>query len=433
MERVLARDLAAHAGTHVRVAGWLQHERRLSRVVFLVVRDGTGLVQAVVEEPALRAELEHLLPETVLELEGQAVATPQAPGGIELHVRSASVLAAPVEAPRIDLRRPRLKDQLPTILDHAPLALRHPRERAKHALAAASLAGFRAALDRLGFVEIQTPKLGASATEGGTNVFAVDYFGRSAYLAQSPQLYKQVLVGVFERVYETGPAFRAEPHDTGRHLAEYVSLDAEIGFIEDHFEVMRVAREAVGGMVDAVRSRADSAAGLLEVEHPLVPAEIPWIDFAEAQELIEQATGRTVVGEPDLAPADERWIGEWGRREHGSDFVFVVGYPMEKRPFYTHPDPARPTHSLSFDLIFRGLELITGGQRLHRYDDYVAALEARKLSPEPFEGYLQAFRYGMPPHGGFAIGLERWVAQLVGAKNVREATLFPRDRSRLAP
>jgi nondiscriminating aspartyl-tRNA synthetase len=240
------------------------------------------------------------------------------------------------------------------------------------------------------------------------------------------------MVGVFERVYETGPAFRAEPHDTGRHLAEYVSLDAELGFIEDHFTVMGVAREAVAGMMEGVRSRA-AALALLGVDLPDVPSEIPWIDFAEAQEMIERTTGANLVGEPDLAPADERWIGEWARREHGSDFVFVVGYPMEKRPFYTHPDPARPTHSLSFDLIVRGLEVITGGQRLHRYEDYLAALEARGLGREPFEGYLQAFRYGMPPHGGFAIGLERWVAQLVGAANVRETTLFARDRSRLTP
>jgi nondiscriminating aspartyl-tRNA synthetase len=433
VKRVFARDLAAHAGTRVRVAGWLQHERRLSRVLFLVIRDGTGLAQAVVDDPALRSEVELVAAETVLELEGEAVAMPQAPGGIELRVQSMRVVATPVEAPPIELRRPRLKEQLPTILDHAPVALRHPRERAKHTLAAASLAGFRAALDGLGFVEIQTPKVVASATEGGANVFAVDYFGRRAYLAQSPQLYKQVLVGVFERVYETGPAFRAEPHDTGRHLAEYVSLDAELGFIEDHFDVMSVAREAVAGMVEAVRSRGESAADLLGVEYPDVPAEIPWIDFGDAQAMIERASGRTVVGEPDLAPADERWIGEWARGEHGCDFVFVVGYPMEKRPFYTHPDPAWPDYSLGFDLIFRGLEVITGGQRLHRHEDYLAALETRGLDPEPFEGYLQAFRYGMPPHGGFAIGLERWVAQLVGARNVRETTLFPRDRSRLTP
>jgi nondiscriminating aspartyl-tRNA synthetase len=433
VQRVLTSELADHVGARVRVAGWLHHQRRLSRVAFLIVRDRTGLAQVVVDAPDQRSSLDELGQETVLEIEGEAVATPEAPGGVELHAPRLRVLASPAEAPPIELRRPRLKEQLPTILDHAPVALRHPRERAKHELAAASLAGYRMALDRLGFVEIQTPKIVAAASEGGANVFAVDYFGREAFLAQSPQLYKQIMVGVFERVYETGPAFRAEPHDTGRHLAEYVSLDAELGFIDDHFTVMRVAREAVAGMVEAVWSRAADAAALLGVEPPEVPARIPVVDFAEAQEQIEQATGANVLGEPDLAPADERWIGEWARREHGSAFVFVVGYPMEKRPFYTHPDPVRPTHSLSFDLIFRGLEVITGGQRLHRYEDYLAALEARGLNREPFEGYLQAFRYGMPPHGGFAIGLERWVAQLVGAANVRETTLFPRDRNRLAP
>jgi nondiscriminating aspartyl-tRNA synthetase len=432
MQRVFTNELSRHVGARVRVAGWLQHQRRLSRVTFLVLRDRSGLAQVVMDEPSQRSALDELKPETVLELEGDVVATPEAPGGVELHAPSLRVLASPAVAPPIELRRPRLKEQLPTILDHAPIALRHPRERAKHELGAASLAGYRAALDGLGFVEIQTPKLVASATEGGANVFEVDYFGRPAFLAQSPQLYKQIMVGVFERVYETGPAFRAEPHDTARHLSEYVSLDAELGFIDDHFTVMGVARKAVAGMMEGVRSRA-AAVALLGVDLPEVPSEIPWIDFAEAQEMIERTTGTKVAGEPDLAPADERWIGEWGRREHGSDFVFVVGYPMEKRPFYTHPDPTRPTHSLSFDLIFRGLEVITGGRRLHRYEDYLAALEARGLGREPFEGYLQAFRYGMPPHGGFALGLERWVMQLVRAANVRETSLFPRDRSRLGP
>jgi nondiscriminating aspartyl-tRNA synthetase len=433
MQRVLTKELGGHVGTRVRIAGWLHHQRRLSRVTFLVLRDRSGLAQVVVDEPAQRSALGELKPETVVELEGDLVAAPEAPGGVELRARSVKVLAAPKEAPPIELRRPRLKEQLPKILDHAPVALRHPYERAKQELAAATLAGFRAALDGLGFVEIQTPKIVAAASEGGANVFPVDYFGREAYLAQSPQLYKQVMVGVFERVYETGPAFRAEPHDTGRHLAEYVSLDAELGFVDDHFSVMRVAREAVAGMVEAVRARAAGAASLLGVELPEVPSEIPTVDFAVVQHEIEQATGADVVGEPDLAPSDERWIGEWARREHGTDFVFVAGYPMEKRPFYTHPDPARPSYSLSFDLIFRGLEVITGGQRLHRYEDYVAALANRGMAREPFEGYLQAFRYGMPPHGGFAIGLERWVARLVGAANVRETALFPRDRNRLAP
>jgi len=423
VQRIFTNELSTHVGARVRLAGWLQHRRELSRVTFAVLRDARGLAQIVVEGDAVAG----LLPETVVEVEGDAVAAPQAPGGVEIHGPAFRVLAEPAEAPPVELRRPELKEQLPTLLDHAPVALRHPRKRASFELAAASVAGFRAALDARGFTEIQTPKIVASATESGANLFEVDYFGRPAFLAQSPQLYKQTMVGVFERVYEVGPVFRAEPHDTARHLAEYVSLDAEIGFIEDHRTVMRVLRDAVAGMVDGVRARAASAAELLGVDLPDVPDQIPAVDFPAALKLIG------VEGELDLAPAHERLLGKWAQREHGSDFVFVTGFPLAKRPFYTHPHPDRPELSNSFDLIFRGLELTTGGQRLHRYEEYLGALAAAGQDPAPFDGYLQAFKYGMPPHGGFAIGLERWVARLVGAKNIRETTLFPRDRNRLTP
>jgi nondiscriminating aspartyl-tRNA synthetase len=423
VQRIFTNELSAHVGERVRLAGWLQHRRELSRVTFAVLRDARGLAQIVVAGDAVAA----LLPETVVEVEGDAVAAPQAPGGVEIHEPVLRVLAEPADAPPVELRRPELKEQLPTLLDNAPVALRHPRKRACFELAAASVAGFRAALDGHGFTEIQTPKIVASATESGANLFAVDYFGRPAFLAQSPQLYKQTMVGVFERVYEIGPVFRAEPHDTGRHLTEYVSLDAEIGFVEDHTTVMRFLRDAVAGMVDGVRARADSAAELLDVELPQVPEEIPAVDFPAALKLVG------AEGELDLAPAHERSLGEWAQREHGSDFVFVTGFPLAKRPFYTHPDPERPELTNSFDLIFRGLELTTGGQRLHRYEDYLAALAAAGQDPALFDGYLQAFKYGMPPHGGFAIGLERWVARLVGATNIRETTLFPRDRNRLTP
>jgi nondiscriminating aspartyl-tRNA synthetase len=295
------------------------------------------------------------------------------------------------------------------------------------------MAGFRRTLRAMDFVEIQTPKIVASATESGANVFAIDYFGTPAYLAQSPQLYKQIMVGVFERVFEVGPVFRAEPHDTPRHLNEYVSLDVELGFIRDHTTVMDVVTRVVGGMVAALHADAADAVALLGVALPEVPARIPAIHFATAQELILKETGEDVRGEPDLAPAHERWLGEWAHNVHGSEYLFVVGYPMAKRPFYTPPEPKRPEFSNSFDLLFRGLELVTGGQRLHRYEDYLAALQVRGLDPAPLSGYLEAFQYGMPPHGGFAIGLERWVAQLVGAANIRETTLFPRDLHRLTP
>lgn len=270
-----------------------------------------------------------------------------------------------------------------------------------------------------------------SATETGANVFVLDYFGRPAYLAQSLQFYKQIMVGALERVYEVGPVFRAEPHNTARHLAQYTSLDVELGFIDDHRDVMAVLRQVLGGMLEAVTQRCHRDLELLGIELPEVPVEIPSVHFSEAQEMIEVATGNRVIGEPDLSPSDEQWIGAWALREHRSDFVFVVGYPMAKRPFYTHPDPGRPEFSNSFDLLFRGIELVTGGQRLTRYEDYLNALVGMDVGP--LDGYLAAFRYGMPPHGGFAIGLERWVARIVGADNVREVTQFPRDLSRLTP
>jgi nondiscriminating aspartyl-tRNA synthetase len=431
MERTLTADLAGRAGQRVRVAGWLHHQRRLARVAFLLVRDAAGIVQVVVEEAGLRARLEGLLPETVVEVTGTVARTEQAPGGLELHAPEVTVVSTPTETLPFELRRPELNAQLPTLLDHAAGALRHPRRRAVARVAAASVAGFRDTLDAAGFTEIHTPKLVAVATESGANVFAVDYFGRRAYLAQSPQLYKQVMVGALERVYEVGPVFRAEPHDTARHLATYVSLDAELGFVRDHTDVMAVLRDTLAGMVAAVAGRAADAVGLLDLALPPVPDRIPSVDFTDAQSMLEAATGEAVVGEPDLAPAHERWIGDWAAREHGSDLVFVTGYPQAKRPFYTHPDPARTGFTNSFDLLFRGVELVTGGQRLHRYEDYATALAGQDTAP--LTGYLDAFRYGMPPHGGFAIGLERWVARLTGAANVREVTLFPRDVQRLTP
>ncbi|MBC7871976.1 MAG: aspartate--tRNA(Asn) ligase, partial [Chitinophagaceae bacterium] len=250
---------------------------------------------------------------------------------------------------------------------------------------------------------------------------------------QSPQLYKQIMVGVFERVYEIGPVFRAEPHDTPRHLNQYVSMDIEMGFIENHHTVMAMLNHVLRGVVKAIQSQASEAVDLLKITLPEVPQNIPVIHFVDALELIYKETGEDARHEPDLAPSHERWLGEWALREYGSEFLFVEGYPMVKRPFYTHPQPERQQYSNSFDLLFRGLELVTGGQRLHQYADYLAALESRKMSLEPLDGYLEAFKHGMPPHGGFAIGLERWIARLAELPNVREATLFPRDQQRLMP
>ncbi|MFE9183690.1 aspartate--tRNA(Asn) ligase [Micromonospora haikouensis] len=421
-------QLPAHVGVTVRVAGWVHRRRLLKSVAFLIVRDAVGLTQVVAADPVARAAVEQLSEETVVEVTATVVANPAAHAGVELTHPTVRPLGPPAAAPPFDLFRPALAATLPTQLDHAPVALRHPRRSAALRVSAAAVAGFRAALDARDFVEIHTPKVVASSTESGANVFALDWFGRPAYLAQSPQFYKQLMVGVFERVYEVGPVFRAEPHDTARHLAQYTSLDAELGFVGDHTDVMAVLRDTLAGMLATVADRAGTALGTLGVTVPQVPVSIPAVHFTEAL-----AIAGAPADEPDLAPAHERALGEWARREHGSEFVFVTGYPMAKRPFYTHPDPARPAYSNGFDLLFRGLELVTGGQRLHRHDDYLAALAARGEPVEPYAGYVDAFRHGMPPHGGFAIGLERFVARLVGAANVREVTAFPRDLHRLTP
>ncbi|GGM82368.1 aspartate--tRNA(Asn) ligase [Dactylosporangium sucinum] len=407
MQRVLSDQLSAHVGETVRLAGWVHRRRLLAKVAFLVLRDRAGLAQVVAGPEGLPGE------ETVVEITGRVVANAVAPGGVELVEPSISVLSV-AEPPPVELFRPALAAALPVLLDQAPVTLRHPARREVFGAAAAAVAAFRATLDGLGFTEVFTPKIVGTATESGANVFALDYFGRPAYLAQSPQFYKQTMVGVFERVYEVGPVFRAEPHDTSRHLATYTSLDAEFGFVADHRTVMEVLTTVVRAMV----------APFADVR---LPENIPVLHFSEALSLAGAAPD-----EPDLAPEHERAVGAWGLREHGSDFVYVEGYPMSKRPFYTHPS-AEPRWSNSFDLIFRGMELVTGGQRLHRYVDYVAALTARGERPEDYESYLSAFRHGMPPHGGFAIGLERFLARLTGAANVRETTLFPRDLHRLAP
>ncbi len=355
-------------GERVELAGWIHAKRDLGSVSFVVLRDRGGLAQLVLDRP-LEVELE-----TVVEVDGVVAEALQAPGGVEVREPRFRVLAEPAGPPPVELRRPELKEQLPTILDHAPVSLRHPRRRAAFEIAAAAVAGFRETLDAQGFVEIHSPKIVATATESGANVFRLDYFGRDAFLAQSPQFYKQTMVGVFERVYEVGPVFRGEPHDTTRHLAEYTSLDAELGFVEDHFDVMRVLRDVVAGMVAAVGERAAGAVDLLGVRLPDVPAEIPWVHFAD-----------TGVDDVDLAPADERRLCE----EHG-ELLFVTGYPMEKRPFYTHPEPGRPEYSNSLR------PALPRPRARHRRAAAAPPRRLRRRARRPHRG-LRGLPRGLPP------------------------------------
>lgn len=423
---IRSTELSGSVGETITLTGWLHAVRDMGKFAFLIVRDGTGTAQVVATNSVLE-QLGESGCESVIEVRGEVVASARAPGGAEVQATALRVITPVVETLPVTIGKATMNATLPTMLDHAALTLRHPPRRAVFRIAAAAMSGFRRTLEAESFVEIQTPKLVESATEGGSNVFEVDYFGETAYLAQSPQFYKQTMVGVFDRVFEVGPVFRAEPHATSRHINEYVSLDVEMGFIESHRDVMAMLQTVLRGMLATIAERCSGELELLGVTLPEVET-VPAIEFAEA---------KTIAGsnasEPDLSPAEEQALGRWAEREHGSEFLFVTGYPLDKRPFYTHPARKTPGGSNSFDLLFRGTELVTGGQRLHRHADYLEALRERGLSPEPFSGYLEAFRRGMPPHGGFAIGLERFLMQLLGAPNIREVTLFPRDMHRLSP
>lgn len=434
-QRTSIDEVKLHIGEHIRVQGWLHSWREMGGVSFLVLRDAWGTLQAVAETAEelhpLREQEAGL--ESAIAISGLVVAMSQAPGGVELHELHIEVIAPARETPIVPLNKPKLSAQIGTLLDHAVVTNRHPTRQAILRLGAGAMQAFRTVLEARRFTEIQTPKIVESATESGANVFEVSYFGRPAYLAQSPQFYKQIMVGVFERVYEVGPVFRAEPHDTTRHINEYVSLDVEIGFIENHFTVMAQLRDVLAGILEAFNTRYTAELQVLRVQMPTIPEQVPHIHFREAQDLVYRLHGVDERDEPDLSPQGERWLGEWALREFGSDFLFVTGYPTRKRAFYTYPDPQQPEYSYSFDLIFRGMELVSGGQRLHRYEDYLAVLKERGLPLEPFQGYLDVFRYGMPPHGGFAIGLERLLMQLIGVPNIRLVTLFPRDIHRLTP
>jgi nondiscriminating aspartyl-tRNA synthetase len=433
MSRILATELGRHLGRRVRLMGWVHNIRRLGEVNFVILRDRSGLAQAVLGRDEI-APLDGLQMGTVITLDGRVVAAANVAGGHELHDCTVQIISPVSEVSPIPLNKKRLNVGQATFLDHAVITHRHPRQQAILRLAAGLMRAFRETLHEHDFVEIQTPKLVASATESGANVFSVDYFGETAYLAQSPQFYKQIMVAVFERVYEVGPVFRAEKHDTARHLNEYVSLDVEFGFIEDHFTVMAMLTTLLEGMLAYLRAHHEQQLAYLDVTLPTVGQAIPHVHIADAQTMLAEKYGVTdAIGEPDLTPEHERLLGSWARETHDSDFLFVSGYPMSKRPFYTHPDPDRSEYSRSFDLLFRGLELVTGGQRLHRYQDYLAAARSAGYQVEAFAGYFEAFNFGLPPHGGFAIGLERFLMQLLGADNVRLVTLFPRTMSRLSP
>lgn len=429
MGRVMAGEIGGRLGETVVVSGWVGKIRDLGAVTFIILRDRSGTVQLVSENQSTAG----LRAEDVIEATGEAVAAAGAPGGFEVRVRECRVIArANYDMLPFVISRDSINAGLDVILDNRALSLRNPRVAAIFRVQSNIVQAFREFFSARQFTEIHTPKLVASGTEGGTELFAVDYFGEKAYLAQSPQLYKQMMVGAgFERVYEVGHVYRAEPHETSRHINEYVSLDIEMGFIESEQELMAVEAEFLGYLFEKLNRCCAAELAMYGVEG-LTAGEFPRFTLREAQEILAAKFGKKSPP-GNLDAEGEKLFSGFVKGETGSDFVFVTAYPAEKRPFYAMPASPDGRLTKSFDLLYNGLEITTGGQRIHDYGQLAANIEKRGMKPDDFNFYLDVFRYGMPPHGGFAIGLERLTMKLLGLGNIREAALLPRDRSRLVP
>ena len=436
IDRTKIGELKEKVGQEVTLAGWVDIRRDHGKLIFIDLRDASGKVQMVVlpnhEEAHQTAQ--EIRPEWVIKVKGlvnkrpeKMIKADQQNGDIEIEVLEIEVLGPAKEMP-FD---PDTELNFDTYLDYLPLTLRGDRPKAIFKVQANIIRAFREFFNQEGFVEIQAPKLIGDDAEGGANSFDIEYFGHTAHLAQSPQFYKQIMVGIFEKVFTTGNVYRAEKHSTSRHLNEYTSIDAEMGFITDHTDVMKTENRLLKYIMDELKKCCQKEFDFMGTEIPTVLENIPALKLREAQEIIKKETGEDYTQEPDLEPQNERWLCEYAKKEYGSDFIFITHFPMSKRPMYTYEDENDQGYAKGFDLLFRGVEITTGGQRVHDYDQLVAAIKAKGLDPEKFTYYLQAFKYGMPPHGGFGMGLERLTAKLLGLENVKEATLFPRDLNRI--
>ena len=435
--RTLVLDTPNKIGQKVKICGWVDVRRDHGKLIFLDVRDRTGIVQAVIN-PKVSAEAhktaQELRSEYVLEIQGKVNPRPEnlinakmATGTVEIEVADLKILVRAEALPfELDTAL-----NIDTYLDNQPLALRSRKNQAIFRIQSAIAQSFRDFLSGQDFTEFQAPKIVAQAAEGGAEVFKVDYFDHKAYLAQSPQLYKQIMVGVFERVFTVTSVYRAEPHSTTRHLNEYVSLDMEMGFIKDHTDVMNVLNGWMTSLTKLLRKNNASDLALLGMELPMVPKKIPMFKLKEAQKIIDKKYGTKATGLPDLDPEHERMICKYVQEKFNSEFAFITHYPTKKRPFYTYPDEDDPETTKSFDLLFRGVEITTGGQRINDYEQLLANIDKWGYRHENFSFYLEAFKYGMPPEGGCATGLERLTQKLVGVDNIKLATLFPRDMNRI--
>lgn len=424
--------LKAEEGTKIILEGAVHSVRDMGEIAFVILRKREGLIQTVWEEGKTDMELSEIREGDYIHVTGQIKDEERAPHGKEVRlstIRHLSHVSCPLPLP---IDKWKLNTSLEAKLDRRSLSLRNIRERARFRIQEGIVRGFRDFLYEQGFTEIHTPKIGAKSAEGGANMFRLSYFHRPAVLQQSPQLYKQMMVGVFDRVFETGPVFRAEKHNTRRHLNEYTSLDFEMGYIHSFLDICAMETGFLQYTMNLLEKEYSKELKLLNITLPDV-GKIPYVRFDEAKRLVSEKYNRKIRNPFDLEPEEEELIGKYFKEEYNADFAFVTHYPSKKRPFYAMDDPEDTRYTLSFDLLYHGLEITTGGQRIHDLSMLEEKIEAKGMTEEGLEQYLDAFRFGMPPHGGLGIGLERLTMQLLGEDNVREACLFPRDMSRLEP
>jgi len=425
-------NIKEHIGKTIQIHGSIYKIRRMSGFAFVILRTSRELIQCIYSHEFSEFNLDILKEESCIELTAFVVADERSRTGWELRMISVKVLTTPSSESPIVINNKRVDTSLENLLNYRPITLRNEKERAIFKLQEGICKGFRNFLLDNKFTEIHSPKLVYAGAEGGANIFTVNYFGKELYLAQSPQFYKQMMVGVFERVFEIGPVFRAEKHDTSRHLNEYTSVDLEMGYIKSFEDIMQMEVRMLKYTIDELKENYKHELELLNVDLPAIEG-IPSIKFMEAKELIAGEYNREIKDYEDFEPEEEKLLSEFIKKHTASDFVFVTHYPSKKRPFYTMDDPNNPSETLSFDLLFRGLEITTGGQRIHNYNEQLSKMQQRNMNISLFDSYLMLHKYGIPPHGGLGLGLERFTCKLLNQDNVRLTTLFPRDINRVIP
>lgn len=416
---------------NIDLCGCIHKIRKMSDFAFVIIRTGRYLVQCIYNSTNTSFPPDNLKEGDHVEISGKVRHEERSENGIEIDIITIKVLSSPAEQMPISISKKKLNISLDTNLNHRPVILRNPAQRAVFKLQEGIISGFRNFMLNNAFTEIHSPKIVSAGAEGGANIFKLDYMGRSAYLAQSPQFYKQTMVGVFDRVFEIAPVYRAEKHNTSRHLNEYIGLDFEMAYINDMYDVMSVEASMLKAVVTELEANYKPEIQILDVKLPVIN-EIPSLTFAEVKEIL-RSCGKASRSYFDLEPEEEQTIGEYAKKELNSDFIFITHYPSSQRPFYAMDDSENPDLALSFDLLFKGMEITTGGQRIHDYNMQIAKMKSRDMNPDNFNSYLMIHKHGMPPHGGLGIGLERLLMKLLDLPNVRMASLFPRDLNRLDP